>query len=390
MKLMHTFRWMTIMALLCVLVVACAPSSSKKKQSEKEKEYRVIGYVAGYRDFDFTKIDAQKLTHINYAFANVINGGVMFDTTTIDNTSLKTEDLDALFALKQQNKDLKILVSVGGWVWSGNFSDAALTAESRSKFSKSAALFVKKYKLEGIDIDWEYPNQSGAGNIHRTEDIENFTLLMKAVRDELDKMGETNNQHYLLTIATGADDLYIKNTHLGEVQKYLDFINIMTYDFYNGWHNTTGHHSNLHTSSTPKNDKNSVINAVDLHVNSGVPLDKLNVGIPFYGRKWTGVKSDDNNGLFQEAESVGMIEYYHMIKPNINNNGFVRYWDDKAQVPYLWNKESNVFISYEDEMSIAKKMEYLKKKGLSGVMFWEYSDDNNGELLNAMYSELEN
>ena len=390
MKLMHTLRWMTIMALLCVLVVACAPSSSKKKQSEKEKEYRVIGYVAGYRDFDFTKIDAQKLTHINYAFANVINGEVMFDTTTIDNTSLKTEDLDALFALKQQNKDLKILVSVGGWVWSGNFSDAALTADSHNKFSKSAALFVKKYKLDGIDIDWEYPNQSGAGNIHRTEDIENFTLLMKSVREELDKIGNTNNQHYLLTIATGADESYIKNTQLGEVQKYLDFINIMTYDFYNGWHNTTGHHSNLHPSAMPKNDKNSVINAVDLHVNAGVPLDKLNVGIPFYGRKWTGVKSDDNNGLFQEAESVGMIEYYHMIKPNINSNGFVRYWDDKAQVPYLWNNESNIFISYEDEMSIAKKMEYLKKKGLSGVMFWEYSDDNNGELLNAMYSKLEN
>jgi chitinase len=358
-------------------------------QAPKAKQHRVIGYVAGYRNFDFTKIDAKKLTHINYAFANVINGEVMFDTTNIDNTSLKTDDLKALFALKEQNPDLKILVSVGGWVWSGNFSDAALTNEAREKFAHSAAQFVKEYQLDGIDIDWEYPNQSGAGNIHRVEDIENFTLLMKAVREALDALGKPDNTHYLLTIATGADEAFIENTRLGEAQKYLDFINIMTYDFYNGWHSTTGHHSNLHPSANPNLDKNNVLNAVDLHLGAGVPASKLNLGIPFYGRKWIGVKSKQNNGLFQDAESVGHIEFYHQIAPVINQDGYTRYWDEQAQVPYLWNPDSAIFISYEDSVSIALKVQYLKDKGLSGVMFWEYSDDYQGELLDVLYNELE-
>ncbi len=388
----YYFHLIIVNLFLFLLLISCGSSFSKSKQTDapsKQKKYRVIGYVAGYRNFDFTKIDAKKLTHINYAFANVIDGEVMFDTTNIDNTSLKTDDLKTLFALKSQNPDLKILVSVGGWVWSGNFSDAALTQKTREKFAKSAARFVKEYKLDGIDIDWEYPNQSAAGNIHRPEDKENLTLLLKSVREELDKLGEADNQHYLLTIATGADEAYIENTNLGEACKYLDFINIMTYDFYNGWHNTTGHHSNLNPSSSSEKDKNSVLNAVDLHVNAGVPLDKLTLGIPFYGRKWIGVKQNANSGLFQQAQSVGMIEYYHQILPNINQNGYTRYWDEQARAPWLWNPDSAVFISYEDETSIACKIKYLKKKGLSGVMFWEYSDDYQGQLLNVLYNQLE-
>lgn len=113
---------------------------------------------------------------------------------------------------------MKILVSVGGWVWSGNFSDAAMSVESRHKFANSAADFVKQYDLDGIDIDWEYPNQIGAGNTHREEDIRNFTLLMKSTREALDRLEqEEQKESLLLTIATGADSAYVVNTELGEV-----------------------------------------------------------------------------------------------------------------------------------------------------------------------------
>ncbi len=358
---------------------------------ERNEKYMVVGYVAGYRDFDFSTIKAEKLTHINYAFANIIDGEVKFDTTTIDNTALKADDIQALHNLKKRNPALKILVSVGGWVWSGNFSDAALTEKSRIKFARSAADFVRKYNLDGIDFDWEYPNQAGAGNVHRVEDIKNFTLLLKTVREELDAMAKAEGEgiHYLQTIATGADEAYINNTELGEAHRYLDFINIMTYDFYNGWHKTTGHHSNYKPSARPGLDKNNVLHAVDLHVKAGVPLKKLNLGIPFYGRKWEGVKSTENNGLFQEAATVGMIEFYRVIEDKyLDKNGFKRYWDATAMAPYLWNPDSALFISYEDEESIKLKIEYLKQKGLGGVMFWEYSDDVDGKLLDAVDRNL--
>ncbi|MCG8310192.1 MAG: glycoside hydrolase family 18 protein [Cytophagales bacterium] len=375
-----------------MLVVSCSPGEKQPEQAQRDdpKDYRVVGYVAGYRDFDFSKILAKKLTHINYAFANVIDGRVMFDTADIDHTSLKDDDLKALQKLKAVNPDLKILVSVGGWVWSGNFSDAALTAESRSRFAKSAADFVDKYGLDGIDIDWEYPNQVGAGNIHRVEDIENFTLLMKATREALSELEkQTQKGHYLLTIATGADSAYVSNTKLGEVAEYLDFLNIMTYDFYNGLHKTTGHHANLYPSVNNPFRISDVLNSVKLHEDAGVPLEKITIGIPFYGRRWEGVSPGENSGLYQPAESVGQIMFYRLIAEQcLNNDSYSRLWDESAKAPYLWNADSGIFISYEDAESIGYKIDYLKEKGLSGVMFWEYSDDDQGQLLDAVHEHL--
>ncbi len=363
---------------------------SEKAINKSEKEYMVVAYVAGYRNFDFTTIDVSGITHINYAFANIRNGEAVFDTTKIDGKRLTPKDIVALNSLKTKNPDLKVLVSVGGWSWSKGFSDAALTEESRLKFAKSCAVFVDKYNLDGIDLDWEYPNQIGAGNTHRPEDVHNFTLMLKAVREQLDLLSEKEgkNKHYLLAIATGADNAYVENTELGEIHKYIDFLNIMTYDFYNGLHKTNGHHSNFKPSAQPDLDMNSVVNAIDMHIEAGFPADRINLGIPFYGRIWKGVKTDGEQILFNDAETVGMGIDYKDFHQNINANGFVRYWDEIAKAPYLWNQEEKTFISYEDEESIKYKIEYLKNRGLAGVMFWEYSADYDKILLNSVVENL--
>ncbi len=354
-----------------------------------QEKYNVVAYVAGYRDFDFTTIQARKITHINYAFVNCIDGEVRFDDS-IDNTAMKKEDILQLHELKKVNPELKVLVSVGGWTWSGGFSDAALTEASRRKFAVSAADFVEAFKLDGIDIDWEYPNQPGAGNTYRPQDVHNFTLMLEAVREELDKLAarEGTGKHYLLTIATGASRRYVENTELDKVARCLDFLNIMTYDFYHGGDHRTGHHSNLRSSSSPEHDKTTIVEAVDIHVAAGVPVEKINLGIPFYGRKWTGVKSPDNHGLFQEAESVGQIVFYRQIVEWLKDPSYQQQWDATAQAPYLWNPEERIFISYETPHSIALKVQYLKEKGLGGAMFWEYSDDYNGQLLDALDQAL--
>ncbi len=375
------------------LINGCNPIQKSKPENQivkSEKEYMVVAYVAGYREFDFSTIDISGITHINYAFANIRDGEVVFDTTKIDGVLPNFGDIDELNSLKTNKPGLKVLVSVGGWTWSGGFSDAALTEESRAKFAKSCAAFVKEYKLDGIDLDWEYPNQPGAGNIHRPEDVQNFTLMLKAVREELDLLAENEGKgnRYLLAIATGADEAYVQNTELGELHKYIDFLNIMTYDFYNGWHNVNGHHSNYLPSAQPEMDKNSVVNAVEMHVKAGFPVEKINLGIPFYGRIWKGVKAESDKILFKTAETVGMGIDYSDFYQNINANGFTRYWDDTAKAPYLWNPEEKTFISYEDEESIKLKIEYLKQRGLGGVMFWEYSADVDKKLLNAVVDNL--
>jgi chitinase len=374
------------MALIAMVVLS---TGCRGFMSARQPKHNVVAYVAGYRDFDFSTIQADKITHINYAFVNVIDGKVCFDNS-IDDTAMKKEDILELHTLKKVNPDLKILVSVGGWTWSGGFSDAALTDASRRTFAVSAADFVEAFQLDGIDIDWEYPNHPGAGNVYRPEDVPNFTLMLETVREELDKLAarKGNGKHYLLTIATGASKRYVENTELGKLQQYLDFLNIMTYDFYHGGDHRTGHHSNFRPSSSPQLDKNDIVNAVDLHVEAGVPLRKINLGIPFYGRKWTGVKSDENHGLFQEAESVGDIVFYRQIVPCLHDDAYQQCWDEAAQAPYLWNPEEGIFISYENARSMANKVQYLKEKGLGGVMFWEYSDDYQGQMLDALDQAL--
>lgn len=372
-----------ILSCLALMAVSCGTRPTKA-------DYMVVGYVSGYRNFDFSKIDASSLTHINYAFANIIDGEVRFGNEAIDSTEMNAGDIRALTALKKVNPDLKVLVSVGGWGWSGNFSDAALTDSSRNRFAASAARFVSEYGLDGIDIDWEYPNHPGAGNTYRPEDVHNFTLMLECVRKHIDSLAvsEGRKEKYLLTIATGASELYAANTELGPLSRYLDFINIMTYDFHHGASTQTGHHANLRLSSWDAPDGDATDRAVKLHLKAGVPPEKINIGIPFYGRVWKGVEPV-NNGLYREAATTGAGMPYTEVLKALADSSFIRYFDSSAVSPFLWNEKDSVFISYEDPGSIAARMEYVREKGLGGVMFWEYTEDVDGMLLRAITEGLQ-
>ncbi len=353
-------------------------------------EHMVVGYVSGYRNYDFTGIDATKLTHINYAFANIIDGRVAFGSESIDNTVRDIEDIKILLSLKEVNPDLKILVSVGGWGWSGNFSDAALTDSSRNRFASSAAQFILDHELDGIDLDWEYPNQPGAGNTYRPEDVHNFTLLLECVRKHIDSLAMKLDrpETFLLTIATGGDSVYVANTELGKLEKYLDFINIMTYDYHNGLTSQAGHHSNLRLSGSDYPDGDATVRSVMMHVDAGISPAKLNIGVPFYGRRWRGVEPA-NNGLYREAATTGESIPYTDVLAALADSGFVRLWDTAAAASWLWNESDSLFISYDDEESLKAKMDYVLSQGLGGVMFWEYTEDIDGMLLDALLAGLQ-
>ncbi len=352
-------------------------------------EHMVVGYVAGFRNYDFSRIDATKLTHINYAFANIIDGRVAFGSDMIDNTDRDIEDIKTLLSLKEVNPDLKILVSVGGWGWSGNFSDAALTDSSRNCFAASAAQFILDHGLDGIDLDWEYPNQPGAGNIYRPEDVHNFTLLLESVRRHIDSLALSlgRTEPFLLTIATGGDSVYVANTELGKLAKYLDFINIMSYDYHNGLTSQTGHHSNLRLSASDYPYGDATVRSVRMHIDAGVSPAMLNIGVPFYGRRWKGVEPA-NSGLYREAATTGESIPFSDVLAALADTGFVRLWDTAAVAPFLWNERDSVFISYDDVESLKAKMNYVRSMGLGGVMFWEYTEDIDGMLLDALLEGL--
>ncbi|KJD31181.1 chitinase [Tamlana nanhaiensis] len=367
--------------LISCLIFFCNSSEKKQNKKQPQADLKIIGYVAGYEDFDPSDIDASKLTHINYAFANIIDGNVNFELPT---DSLK---IAHTIALKKQNPDLKVMFSIGGWVWSDQFSTIAAYNDSRVKFAKSAVALMQYHGFDGIDVDWEFPGQRGEDNIFSPKDKENFTLLLAELRKQLELESAKTNTHYLLTIATGANQAYIDNTDLGTAHQYLDFINIMCYDFYNGWFNQTGHHGNLYPSTHEKFNGNSGLEAVERHLKAGVPAEKLIMGIPFYGRRWEHV-TPENNGLYQTSKTTNSIVATWKIKEELKSDKFQEFYDDSAKASYLWNAQDSIFISWETPKEIKLKSDFIKEKGLGGAMFWEYSLDDNKELLNTLYNSI--
>ena len=374
----HMRKLFPFLFLACAIFFSCCRSQSESGSVSNQREFVVIGYVPGYSgELDETAIDARKLTHINYAFVNVRDSMAWLERIATDTVNFRK-----LNNLKKINPDLKILISVGGWSWSENFSDAVLTESSRRKFARTNTAIVADYDLDGVDIDWEYPGMRGQDNVFRPEDKENFTLMFKAIREELDILSEETGKKYLLTTAIPCFTRFIELTEMDRASQYLDYINLMAYDFYvNG--DTAGHHSNLFPSENYDREQ-SGDRALKEYTQAGVPKEKLVLGIPFYGRSWY-MTTADNHGINRPVDSLARGGGYTFVKDSIASRpGFVRYWDDKAKVPYLFNSETLQLVSFDDEESVKLKCAYVKENNMAGVMFWQYASDPKGYLLTAI------
>lgn len=358
------------------------PEPTPPESTPTPSTNKVVGYYAAwsaYSGYTPDKIDATKLTHINYAFANVTSDLKV----TLGYPDIDALNISKLNALKQTNPNLKTLISIGGWSWSGKFSNAALTEASRTTFANSCVDFIVKYGFDGVDIDWEYPVSGGLStNTKRPEDKQNFTLLLKTIREKLDSRGLQDGKHYLLTIAGGSGSWYLNNIELSNLQQYLDYANVMTYDIHGSWDSYTDFNAPLYNNndSSPQY-KWSVDSSVNAWLKAGIPANKLVVGVPFYGYVYNSV-NNTNNGLYQRFSSGSSISYSNIVSKHLNTPGYVRYFHQQSMVPWLYN--GSTFISYEDEQSIGLKAEYIKSKGLGGAAIWELSQDSKGTLLNAL------
>jgi GH18 family chitinase len=343
----------------------------------------IIGYVfARDRVLDPDAIAAEKLTHVNFAFANIRDGRV------VEGSPRDADNLKVLTGLRRDHPLLRVLVSVGGWTWSKGFSDAALTPRSRRVFVGSAVDFVRRHDLDGFDVDWEYPGLPGDGNPHRPQDRENFTALLAELRAALDREGARRGRHLLLTFAAGASSSFLAHTEMAKVQASVDFVNLMTYDFREAESGEpAGHHANLYPSPADP-QRLSADGAVRDFLAAGVPASKLVLGVPFYGRAWEGLSSRE--GLYREGRPPGQrIDTSHAALAALpGREGWVRDWDAAAQAPFLWNEARGMFVTYEDEESLRLKCRYVRDRGLGGVMFWEYHADRTGALLDTLDAAL--
>jgi chitinase len=386
-------RKLALLVLLALLVIVV-------KADETVPSTRIVGYYAGWniyeRGYRVTDIPAAKLTHINYAFVNISDegecllGDVWADTQfpypgDIDSESLRG-NFKQLTLLKQAHPHLKTLMSVGGWTWSGKFSDVALTADSRAKFAASCIAMMLQYGFDGIDLDWEYPMGGGLEtNISRPEDKLNFTLLLQEIRNRLDARGELDGAHYLLTIAVPAGSA-LRNYELDKIHLYVDWMNLMAYDFAGGWSDKTNFHANLFSSPDTMLSADA---AVQAYLAAGVPAEKLVLGVPFYGRAWQGVP-DSNDGLNQPyTEPYGDDTYLPYRDIFSKLTAAQRFWDKTAQAAWVYDKDAGVMVSYDDAETLRLKAEYIQNNSLGGLMIWELSgDDDSHTLLTALYDAL--
>lgn len=364
---------------LCLLMCAVVFGAPGLCASRNPEKLEVTGYVFA-RSAALTpgQVDAKYLTRINYAFANIQGGRMVLGAPT------DVQNFAQLTALRKSNPRLTVLVSVGGWLWSTNFSDMALTVESRRMFEDSVMEFLTQYDLDGLDIDWEYPGLTGAGHPFRAEDKQNFTALLAELRARFDAVVKKTGRRLYLTIAMGAGEDVIAQTEMKKVQRYVDTVNLMTYDYYEaGSDLTTGHHAPLFANpADPKMASSD--ETVRAYEKAGVPAEKILLGVPFYGRTW-GEVPDKNHGLFQPGKTIaGVNAQYSAIVSDMLGKGFTRYWDDAAKAPYLYNADRHIFVSYEDPESLALKCAYVRGHKLGGVMFWEYFGDPDGTLLQAI------
>lgn len=307
--------------------------------------------------------DIMRMTHLNISFAHVNNNVV-----TVDHLNY----LDRIEVYKKINPELKVILSIGGWGADG-FSQAAKTKEGRETFANTAMQIVEKWDFDGMDIDWEYPCSDQAGIAYGPEDKENYTLLLKELRNILDNSEKKNNKKYLLTSAVGGEQYFIDGTQMDKVAEILDYVNLMTYDLRGGFTDITGHHASLGPQTGDEKGPCS-IKTVEMFHKAGVPYEKMVLGAAFYGRMWSGVSSTENNGLGQKAatKGVGYVDLDLQDENAIKLNGYTRYFDEKAKAPFLFNGEN--FISYEDKVSIKAKCDYVKEKGLAGMMYWAYGN----------------
>ena len=461
----------------------------EQPQPQPQHNKIVVGYYAQWaiyaRDYNVLDIEADKLTHLMYAFYNAT-----YDAST---QTAAIESLDSyadydhnksglhawdapvkgnigdLKLLKEQYPHLKVLISVGGWTKSQNFPAIAASQNARETLVQSMVDFMNDYPwIDGFDIDWEFPvvggtdgNETINGSVipaqpHTADDHKNFVYLLKEMRETFDANGMQSKE---VSISMGNNVVNAAGQFIGpnnasangmteNIMDYCDFVSFFGYDFGGNWYDKTCYNAPLFggdDTNDPLHNpsgRNQVLSElVDVYLTDvGIPANKLVMGLPFYGKLFEGVTStsvvSNLPGLYESAprvnntacnlpqppkgtwdavncENSGAIEFcdlsqgigtnvHHYLDPanplNVSATaaaaGWVRYWDDTAKVPYLYNATDQKFISYDDTESIDLKVKYAISQQLGGVMIWELSQDaRNGSvnsLLNAVESALQN
>ncbi|KAI8064696.1 glycoside hydrolase superfamily [Gongronella butleri] len=369
----------------------------------------MVGYFPNwlYDAYSLSNIDFAKYTHINYAFAIMIKGAT---PEYADPSEVKTQ-LPQLVQMAHA-ANTKVLLSIGGWTGCITFSTMAANATQRQTFINWVQTEIKTYNLDGVDIDWEYPGQAGAGcnKFSVANDANNFLTLLQEMRQAL---GTTKD----ISIAAYVRPFTVSGGRMKDVSAFaavVDRFNLMAYDINGSWNSITGPTAPFNFQQG-QGDQDSFVSAIDAWMTAGVPASKIVPGLAFYGNSATATVDMTNTDQYQpqvagvapqgdSSDSYwqdpycskdpggysGVWNYANLrsqgllTTPTTAGAPWIRHFDNITQTPWLFNPTTKVFISYDDPISIGVKTDYAISKNLGGLMCWSL-DGDNGELLAVAY-----
>jgi chitinase len=368
---MNHFKFILISIIEILFLFNC----SIAQDSKGSKSFRMIGYYQGKSE-DVSNYEYQKLTHVIFCFTDLKGNNISFNDSADERT------LRLLVAQKQKYPQLKVLVSLGGWSGCATCSPIFAIDSNRRIFARSVKEFIKKYDLDGFDLDWESPVIGGYKDHPAIpEDKDNLTALFKELRQALPPPN-------IVCFDANSFPVYVlTSVDWPQVMPNVDFVNLMTYGLPNDRKGRTGHHTALYSSTYQKESVNSGVELLD---SLKVPLDKIIIGAAFYSFVIANVDSI-NFGLGRPGKVKNSPDYLTTSKKYTAENSYRTYWDTTAMAPYLYSSKERTFITYDNKESCRLKTKYAMDHQLGGVMFWRLNGDTNKDgLLDAIYETNKN
>ncbi|CEM18690.1 unnamed protein product [Vitrella brassicaformis CCMP3155] len=393
---------------------------------------RLAIYYANWRsDVSPCDLHLEKVSHILYAYADLytdLNDKCHVASTNADadfNRDIKcTNDtqpadlqgirgnLGAFQAMKARHPQLKILMTVGGYTLSRHFSTCMSTPENRAAVINSTVELIRRADLDGMNFEWLFPGGGGDTHIPSSpDDWVNYITFLKELRQTFN--ANQDNKHLDISITAGVAPLEVRNnTPISELcaGSFLDFISLLTYDLHGPWDNITDYDSPLHADPddpTVGKELLTVEDVVQHYIAFGCDGEMINVGLPLYGRVYSGVQQGpDKDGLYQpflaagngtRQQEPGILAYWDIAANYMpSTSGFTRHYNNKTRVPYLYKPPSSpndtlggTFVAYDDDHSLKDKLALAVEHGVEGLTLWEASDDRDKVLLDAIVVYLE-